>query len=163
MKLFAFEKRWGRAAFSGMYPAGAHPRIQGDIDTMDVPAYLDELWDILPLKPAMGVRVTLWILGLAPIFVLGRFATLWQLGATEREQTVVKLLASPTYVVRQLVLLMKALAALLFLSSPSVRDQILDRVPAGEDVSTSGEREKAGALVPAAALVRPAAAVGGVR
>jgi hypothetical protein len=162
MKLFAFEKRWGRAAFAGMYPVGAHPRIDVDIEALDVPAYLDELWDILPLKPAMGVRVTLWILGLAPLFVLGRFATLWQLGPAERERTVVKLLASPTYFVRQLVLLMKALAALLFLSSPRVRDQILDRAPA-EDVTASGERARAGALVPVESLVRPAAAAGGAR
>jgi hypothetical protein len=117
--LTRFELVWARAAFEAIFPG--HAGGARGIGTMDIEAYLEETFGNIPLEPAVGMRIAIWTTALAPLFVLGRFATLHRLSAPDRERVVSRLVVNPVYAVRQLVLALKAIAALLYAGDREVR------------------------------------------
>jgi hypothetical protein len=92
---------------------------------MDIEAYLERTFQAIPLEPAVGIRIAIWIVALAPLFVLGRVVTIHGLSKPDREKVVARLVMSPIYAVRQLVIALKAVAALLYASDREVRTAML--------------------------------------
>ncbi len=113
--LTRMEMAWALDAFEAIFPGP-----QG-IGTMNVREYIQATFARIPLEPVIGLRLAIWIVALAPLFVLRRFRTLHGLTAEEREHVLVALAANPVYAVRQLVLALKAMAALLYAADPAVR------------------------------------------
>jgi len=138
------EERWAFAALGAIYPSRATPGLPVGVCDLELGAYLRDLFQHVPLTAAVGLRIAIWIVALAPPFVLHRMATVVGLGAEERRDLVTRLLASPRYGVRQLVVALKAIGGLFFGGAASVHAAIFDRAP-----SSSGAR-----LLPASALVR---------
>ncbi len=127
MNLTKMEVRWATAEFGTIFP-GSDAAGVPSIGTMDIAGFLAEVCRGVPLKAAMGLRIAIWIVALAPIFVLSRFATFASLATPERERVLDTLLASKSYPIRSLVMILKTMGALLYGADPIVRARMYARV-----------------------------------
>jgi hypothetical protein len=117
------ELTWARDAFDAIFPS--QPSGAPGVGAMNIEGYLQDTFARIPLEPVCGLRIAIWIVALAPLFVLGRLATIHGLSKPDRERVLVGLTMSPVYAVRQLVVALKAMAALLYAGDPSVRARLL--------------------------------------
>jgi hypothetical protein len=120
MTLARFERRWAEAAMVAIFPGSVEMGLAG-IGAMPIEPFLREVMCTLPFRAALGVRLAVWLVAVAPWFLLRRFATIAGLGQADRERVVAALVASPVYAVRSLVLLLKAIGALLYADDDRVR------------------------------------------
>jgi hypothetical protein len=128
MKLAPFESRWAEAAMQAIYPGSVDIGLT-DIRAMNVAGFLCELMIHLPWKAALGLRLAVWVVALAPWFVLRRLATIAQLAPDDRERMVAILVSSPSYAIRSLVLILKAMGALLYAADDGVRTLMMPPRP----------------------------------
>jgi len=70
---------------------------------------------------AFGLRIALWMVILAPLWLLGRIGTFSALAVRERTELLAHLLSHRSFVVRELALLLKLTAAMALLGTASVR------------------------------------------
>jgi hypothetical protein len=124
MTLVPFERRWAAAAMEAIFPGSLEAGL-ADIRGMDVDGFVRGLLSDLPFRAALGVRMAVWLVALAPIFVLKRFGTLVALSIVERERVIGALVASRIYVVRSLVLVLKTMGALLYAADSRVRTRMM--------------------------------------
>lgn len=133
-RLRSFEMAWTDAAFDGIYPEPRALAPQRREDAARCPhgvvrlqpaRFFQELLFAAPLEQSLGLRVAVWIVALAPLFTLRKFRTIAQLHSEDRVKVLEKLMASPIYLVRQLVVSLKAMATLLYARSPHVRARML--------------------------------------
>lgn len=68
-----------------------------------------------------GLRVAIWMVTMAPLWLFGRFAMFGGLARTERTELLRRLLAHKLFAVRELTLLLKLTAAMALLGTASVR------------------------------------------
>ena len=108
-------------------------------DAIDGGALLDDVCRALPARVALGLRASVWLIALAPLFVVFRLRTIVGLDDGAREKVVLALLSSRFYFVRQLTLLLKAFGALIFVAAPGVRKSIVGR----ESLVRLGRKEEA--------------------
>ncbi|WP_394820825.1 hypothetical protein [Pendulispora albinea] len=135
------EMRWAHAAFGAIFPSGSSERLPLGICDLDLESYLAETRSRVPFRSALGLRLAIWLVALAPLFVLHRFATIASLDESSRATVIRNLLTSPIYVVRQLVMLLKAVGAVLYAGAPAVREAILAATPRTiPEVNQSGTR-----------------------
>jgi hypothetical protein len=123
MKLTRLEHRWAQAALVAMFP-GSREDGFADIGGMDVHGYLVEVMRSLPFKARLGLRAAVWLVGLAPLLVLGRLTTLGALAPAEGERVLARLGASRWYSVRSLVMLLKTFGALLYAGDDRIRARL---------------------------------------
>ena len=152
------ERRWARSMFETIFPGPPRGELPVGIGDLELDRFLDQTFAVIPFESAVGLRVTIWIVALSPLFVIGRLRTLEGLAAEERERVLTRLLASRVYFVRQLVLALKAIGSLLYCGDRALRKQILGgagtsaraneappaklRVPARASVVTEGESDE---------------------
>jgi hypothetical protein len=134
MKLARFECRWAEAAVGAIFP-GSREDGFADIAAMDVPGFFRDVMRYLPLRSALGVRIAIWIVAWAPLFVIGRFATIAGLALGEREAVLDRLSLSTSYTIRSLVMILKTMGALLYAGDDGVRARMQAPVPASLLVS----------------------------
>jgi hypothetical protein len=120
MKLTQWEGRWAEAAIGAIFPGLLEDGF-ADIRGMDVPGFLQRVLRTVPFKAALGLRLAIWLVALAPLLLLRRFATIAGLALEEREAVVARLVASETYAVRSLVMILKTMGALLYAGDDAVR------------------------------------------
>jgi hypothetical protein len=123
MKLTRFEDQWARVELGVMFP-GSRENGFADIEAMDVRGFLAEVMGYLPFRAALGLRLAIWLLALAPIVIARRFATIAGLAPLERERVVTVLSASPIYAVRSLVMMLKTMGAMLYAGDDAVRARL---------------------------------------
>jgi hypothetical protein len=152
--LTAFERRAAHAAFETVFPGPDRGSLPYGIADMDLDGYLDDTLASVPFESALGLRLAFVFLALAPLFFLGRFATLMALGADDRERVVERVYASAVYPIRSTVVMLKAIGALLYCGDARVRSLIVT----GTSAPAAAVRES-GALVPL--RVRPKALTAG--
>jgi hypothetical protein len=142
MKLTRFEDRWAEATMGAIFPGSAENGLR-DIRAMNVGGFLRQLMRSVPFQAALGVRLAVWLVALAPLFVLGRFATIVGLTSADRERVVSALVVSKSYVVRSLILVLKTMGALLYADDDAVRARML--IPAAQSglVTLRGKRVRA--------------------
>jgi hypothetical protein len=141
--LFRFELAWADAAFDAIFPPPPRSALVHGIAQMKPGAFLDSMIGEAPLEASLGLRATLWMIALAPFFVLRRFATIASLDVADRERLLDRLLGSRIYAVRQLVAGFKAMGSLLYAQSKEIRKQMSTSVP-----------EASPALLPEGSIVR---------
>jgi hypothetical protein len=117
--LLSFERAWTDAAFDAIYPDGT--ALGPGIRSMYPARFFDELLGEIPLEQSIGLRLALWIVALAPLFTVTKLGTIASIAPGERTRVLERLLASPVYAVRQLVMALKAMATLLYAQSAAVR------------------------------------------
>jgi hypothetical protein len=120
MKLARFEDRWAEAAMGAIFPGSTEAGLR-DIRAMDVRGFLHQVMACVPFQAALGLRVAVWIVAFAPLFVLGRLATIAGLAVGDRERVIEVLATSRSYVVRSLVMILKTMGALLYAGDDAVR------------------------------------------
>jgi len=123
--LTQFELRWARAALEAMYPSGACAALALGIGALDIEGFLADARSRAPAEAAFGLRVAIWIVALAPLFILRRARTIATIPQGDREVVLRALLRSPIYFVRQLVVFLKAMGGLLYGGAAPVRAMIL--------------------------------------
>src|ERR1019366_4051253 len=96
MKLTRLEDRWAEAVMGAIFPGSAESGL-GDIRAMDVRGFLHQLIRSVPFQAAFGLRAAVWLVALAPLFVLGRFATIVGLTVADRERVLASLVVSKSY------------------------------------------------------------------
>jgi hypothetical protein len=127
MKLTGIENRWAEAAMGAIFP-GSREEGLTDIRAMDVRGFLARIVASVPSQAALGLRLAVWIVAFAPLFVLGRLATITSLAQADRERVVAALVMSRNYALRSLVMILKTMGALLYAGDDAVRARML--VPA---------------------------------
>jgi hypothetical protein len=70
---------------------------------------------------ALGLRVAIWMVAFAPLWLHGRLLTFSKLARGERTQLLGRLLAHHSFAVRELTMLLKLTAAMALLGTASVR------------------------------------------
>ena len=128
MNLTRFEHRWAQATLVAMFP-GAREDGFADIAAMDVHGFLVELTRSMPFKAALGLRAALWLVALAPLFVLRRLTTIAHLPPADGERVVAALCASRSYGVRSLVMVLKTFGALLYAGDDAIRARFRHATP----------------------------------
>jgi hypothetical protein len=127
--LIELERQWVRAIFDTLFPGPPHGELPLGAKDLDVDGFFDGIFAQAPFESALGLRVAIWLLGLAPLFVIGRFTTFDGLGVEERERVYLTMAASRVYVVRSLVIALKAIGSLLYCGDETVRGRILLPAP----------------------------------
>lgn len=150
-----FERRWAHAVLETMFPGPDRGALPLGIVDLDLDGFLDETLSETPVEASIGLRLALWVIALAPLFVMGRPATIASLPVGDRERVIGALAASPVYVLRSTVLALKAIGALLYCGDPVLRPLMLGRQPAPAGGGVIALRLRAPPPAPAA---QPAAA-----
>lgn len=119
MKLFEFERAWATAAFDAVFPEGT--ALPHGIARMDPAGFFAEVLAASPREQSIGLRLTLWLVALAPLWLLGRPGTIATIAPEERQRVLERLFASPVYAIRQLALGFKALGSMLYAQSAAIR------------------------------------------
>jgi hypothetical protein len=129
--LSRIERDWAFAALGAIYPSRASARLSVGVCDLELADYLRDLFASIPLMAALGLRAAIWIVALAPPFVLRRAVTVMGLDARERQTLVERLLGSSSYGIRQLLTALKAIGGLFFGGAASVKLAIFGegRVP----------------------------------
>jgi hypothetical protein len=125
IRLLGFERSFASAAFDGIFPRNADPRLPQGAADGDMVGHFEDARSRVPPRVALGLRVAVWIVALAPLLTIGKLSTIAGLATGDRERVVVALLGSNLYLVRQLTTLLKAFGALFFLTFPGVRKAIV--------------------------------------
>jgi hypothetical protein len=118
MRLFAFEVRWAKAAFATIFPEGT--ALPHGIASLTPETGFAETIARAPLEQAVGLRLSLWLVALAPVVFFLRPCSIAGLSPERREAVLERLLESSIYPVRQLALAFKAFAALLYYAGSPV-------------------------------------------
>ncbi len=144
MNISKMEVGWATAEFGTIFPGSDEQGVPG-IATMDIAGFLAEVCRQVPLKAALGLRIAIWIVALAPLFILGRFVTFASLATPDREKVLDTLLASKSYPIRSLVMILKTMGALLYGADPVVRARMYAR-PANANSAPASSGKKLIAL-----------------
>ena len=120
--MFAFERRWAHDALSAFAPEHG-PGLAPSAGEVDYEAVLQRmLREVAPLA-RIGLRLAVWSAALAPLWVLGKFATISSLGSAHRPALLSALLTHRVFAVREFATLLKLCAAMALLGVPSVRSR----------------------------------------
>jgi hypothetical protein len=143
LALTRFERRWAHAAFDTIFPgapradraalspfaADAGGALPLGITELDLDGFLDETLATLPFESSFGLRAAIWLLALAPLFVIGKLATIASLRAEDRLRVLQALAASPSYAIRSTVMALKAIGALLYCGDARLRPLMTGHAP----------------------------------
>lgn len=113
MRLTGFEVRCARAAMEAFAPVhGAR---------VDHVAVLERVMRASTRKAALGMRAAIWMVALAPFWLLGAVRTIVGVPLERRTRILARLLAHRVFLVRELMLLLKINVSLALLGDPAVR------------------------------------------
>lgn len=116
-----FERRWLVAMLEVAVPSGADPRARFGAADVPARAFVDDLLASAPVQFVLGLRVCVWFLLLCPPFCGARLTTFLGLTPAERARVLATLRSSPSYVVRELPLLLKMVGCLGVCGLPEVQ------------------------------------------
>jgi hypothetical protein len=124
VRLTRFENAWAEATLGAIFPGASNTGLTG-IGSLHVARFLREIMSQVPFEAAFGLRLAVWIVALAPLFLIGRFSTIARLGQADREVVVGRLVGSERYALRSLVMMLKMFGALLYAGDEVVRARMM--------------------------------------
>ena len=122
--LLPFERRWLRAIWRAILPSEASPRLTTGADDLPMLAYFSDLMARSPLRFLLGFHAAIWIVGLAPLFMLRRLRTFAGLPQSEGSALLDRMAHSDVYIVRELPTLLKMIVCLGYAGHPKVLDAV---------------------------------------
>ena len=153
-----FERRWASALLSSFAPEGGpglHPRA-GEVDYL---ATLRTMRAQATPLAAFGLRFAVWLLALSPLWACGRLCTAARLPVERRAALLARMLRHRSFLVREMTLLLKFVAAMALLGTQSVRERSGYDAVGAPSKTESGVRRRlplaAAALVPEEAAPPP--------
>lgn len=141
MKLTRFETAWAEAEMQAIFPGSTDEGLT-DIVAMDVRGFVTQTMRYMPFQAALGFRLAVWIVALAPLLLLGRLATIAGLSLPDREKVVARLLANKSYAIRSLVMILKTIGALLYAGHDAVRARMMTPAPDSSSLVTLRVKER---------------------
>jgi hypothetical protein len=164
-RLASFELAWTDAAFDAIYPEPPRSLLPHGVASMHPARFFDDVLAQIPLEQSLGLRATLWMVALAPLFTIRRLGTIASVDPDDRTRVLTRLVTSPNYFVRQLAMSFKAMATLLYAKSEAVRTAMTvpaARLASAASALANGDALASGAkLISAARLTSRAKAIGG--
>ncbi len=95
-----------------------------------VTSFLVGLESTTPLRARLALRAAIWFVALSPFLFRGRRRSFSRLDLPARATHIATLLSHPSYFVRQLAFLLKAMATLHHVSHEAVRARLFREAPA---------------------------------
>lgn len=114
------EERWADAALRAFLEPGNHGLIAAP-DEVDYLACMRRMRAQSTRLAALGLRIAVWMVALAPMWMWHRLTPLHRLPPTDRSALMRELLSHRAFVVRELALLLKLAASIALLGTESVR------------------------------------------
>ena len=124
MKFSALEKRWLNAVMEAVLPAGASKELPWGAGDTRVSELTEDMIQRTPFLGAMGLRASLWVTYLFPLFIMGKPRTIAGLSSEVREEYLKKLYEHPIYFVRQTLILIKSVACMAYCVDERVREKL---------------------------------------
>ena len=135
MRLLDCEHRWQMAVLDTILPSGEGEKLPRGAAEVKLRPFVGDLLNTIPLEARIGLRASLWLLMVAPPFLLGRPRSFMALSGAERLGLLERMAASEQYALREIPVMLKAVAGLGYFGSPEVQRQMgldtLGRAPAG--------------------------------
>lgn len=122
--MLAFERRALVTIFDTILPAGAHPKLPHGARDIPFSRFFDDAERDAPLDFLIGLRLSLWIIWLCPLFAIGRFRTFGGLDAGDRLKVLRWLQTRSVYLLREVPKLTKAVACLAYCGLPQIQAAI---------------------------------------
>jgi hypothetical protein len=123
LRLFRFERRWLLAVIETVLPAGEAGLPWGAAHA-PLGRFVDDFLARAPLPAVLGLRAGLWLVILAPPFVLGRPHSFLGLPPQQRLALLDRLRRSDRYLVRESALFFKIVGCLGFCGLAPVQRQL---------------------------------------
>jgi hypothetical protein len=123
LRLLRFERRWLVAVFETVLPPG-EPALPLGAAQAPLGRFVDDFLGRAPLTAVLGLRGALWLVMLAPLFVLGRPRTFLALAPADRIALLERLRRSDRYLVRESAVLFKIVGCLGFCGLAPVQRQL---------------------------------------
>ncbi|MDH5674239.1 MAG: hypothetical protein OEZ06_18945 [Myxococcales bacterium] len=120
--MMRFEGPWAEAVL-GAFAGCGDSLVSSPTDGVDYAASYARMLRRATGRAALGLRLALWLAALSPLWLLGKCATLAGLPQEERGELLARLVAHPSFAVRELMLLLKLCAAMALFAAPAVRQQ----------------------------------------
>ena len=120
MVTFVFEQNWASAVLGAMFPPEP-----GQSDPPDLGRGFASIIRSAPFEAGVGLRLALLLVILSPLFVLGRFRTFMTLDGPSRERLLDALMKSSAYAMRQLLMALKTMGALLYARDENTRKRLM--------------------------------------
>lgn len=121
MKLLAFERKNVHAILEAFAPYETEQGLAPQVGEVDYVQAYEIIADSGTSRARIGVRAALWVTLLAPIWMGIAFCSMRSLPIEKRAEIIDRMLASDTFLVRELALLMKIGAAFALMGTRSVR------------------------------------------
>lgn len=118
--MMGFERRWVRQVLSAFARVGG-PGLAPLPDEVDYESVFARMRRNATPIAALGLRLSIWVAALAPLWLWGKLATVSRLAVGRRTELLRQLLNHRLFVVRELTLLLKLGAAMALLGTPAVR------------------------------------------
>jgi hypothetical protein len=124
LRLLRFERRWLVRVCETILPPGDGPDLPRGAAAVPMGRFVDDFVVHAPLLSMLGLRAALWMLMLAPVFLLGRCQAFLDLPHGERVTLLDRLRRSNSYLVRESMLLIKLVACLGFCGLAAVQEPL---------------------------------------
>lgn len=115
-----FELRWAEDLLAGFAPPDGPGLSPHEGEVRYAPVFTRMLRESTPLA-ALGLRLAVWIVALAPLWLWGRLRTSSRLSRAERPELLRQLLRHRSFAVRELTTLLKLVAMMALLGTETVR------------------------------------------
>lgn len=145
--MMAFERRWAESILEAFAPPGG-PGLAPRAGETRYAEALERMAASATRTAALGMRLALWLAVVAPVLVWGRLVLAPTLAIGERARMLGELLRHRSFLVRELVLLLKITAAFALFARPEMRaasnyDRTLQvAAETAEQIEESGERQR---------------------
>jgi hypothetical protein len=118
--MLQFERRWAQLILASFAPEGG-PGLAPLPGEVDYVATFESMQ--LRARPLarVGLRAALWLVALAPLWLLGRFGTCARLSLAERQALLVRLAEHRAHPVREATFMLKLAACLALFASDDLR------------------------------------------
>ena len=137
--MLAFERRWAHAILSSFAPESG-PGLAPRASDIEYVGTFVGLYDSARLIARVGIRLGLWLVALAPVWLLGRARTMARLTLQQRQAVLARLLEHRAYPVREAAFLLKLCACLALFANEDVRARSGYDRPESELVPLARER-----------------------
>jgi hypothetical protein len=150
--LTGFERRWAHATLDTLFPGPDRGALPLGVEEMDVDGFLDATMREVPLEASIGLRLAFWLIAFAPLFAIGKFATIASLAPPDRLRVLKAMSASPVYVIRSMVMMVKAVSSLFYCGDRRVRPSMFAVSPSVVRLRLTGGRSSSAPPPPASAV-----------
>lgn len=115
------ERRWRDALLTAVIPASALEPEQPGLAEVDTEPFWSEMERAAPPLLRLGLRVAVWVLTWAPLLLIGRARSFGRLADSEQDRLLEQASSSRWYLLRQLVMTLKAIACFAYFRAPTAR------------------------------------------